>query len=523
MVVWFILCSCRAPEERVPESLATMDDYTLLRRLSIDLRGVLPSQIEYDALSEKSPLGFVDEFLYDPRFGKQVRQLFADYYRTEIDQFLVSAADFGIDSEVSFREAVGQEPLRIIQEVVESDLPWSTIVTSDWTMANETSAQIFPLEYEGGGWQRASYTDGRPAAGVLASSGLWWRYTTTLSNANRNRANTISRILLCNNYLHRPIMFERGLDLLDQEAVDEAITRNPSCVGCHQTLDPLAAHLFGFWSVQNDNYLEVRQYHPDRERAYEQYLGVAPGYYGSTSYGLAQLGQYIAADERFVGCAVEQVSEQLLGRSFSLSDVGWSTPHRNAFVQEGLVLRALIRSIVSDPLYRLAWYEKNIQGSNAKLMKPAQVASVVADKTGFVWKYQDDEMLDNDLVGLKKLSGGGQVFIEPSATYLLVIARLVEQAAIYVITQEEELEPSQRTFFVEMDWETARTEDQAASIAMIMRWHLLLFGQSIEPDGPQIQANIGLWDGLYQIHQEPRDAWVGLLTALLRDPDFILY
>lgn len=523
MVVWFLLLSCRNTEIVEQESISTMDEQALLRRLSVDIRGVLPSEQEYEALTSRDALDFVDDFLYDERFGRQVRRLFTDYYRTEVDFFSVSGSDFGVLSEVAFREAVGQEPLRILQEVAESDLPWSTIVTADWTMANETSAQVYPIDYDGEGWQRAKYTDGRPAAGVIATNSLWWRYTTTQSNANRNRANTLSRILLCNNYLHRPITFERGLDLLDQEAVEDAIGNNPSCVGCHQTLDPLAAHLFGFWSIQNDSYLEVQQYHPDRERSYEEYLGVAPGYYGSPSYGLAHLGTYIAGDERFVGCAVEQVSEQLLGRAFSLTDTAWSTPHRNEFIQDGLQLRSLIRSIVSDPLYRLAWYEDNDQGTNAKLMKPAQVASVIAETTGFVWNYQEDEMFDNDLVGLKKLSGGGQVFVEPSATYLLSIARLVEQAAVYVVTQESELDIAQRKFFVEMDWDRALHEDQEASIAMIQRWHLLLFGRSIQPDGPEMQANLELWEGLYQIHNEAPEAWVGLLTALLRDPDFIIY
>ena len=523
VALWLMLISCRSTEVVKQESFATMEEQTLLRRLSVDLRGVLPSQEEYEALSDQNALDFVDDFLYDERFGRQVRSLFTDYYRTEVDLFSVSGSDFGVLSEVSFREAVGQEPLRILQEVAESDLPWSTIVTADWTMANETSAQMYPIDYEGVGWKRSKYTDGRPAAGVMATNSLWWRYTTTQSNANRNRANTLSRILLCNNYLHRPITFERGLDLLDQEAVDDAITNNPSCVGCHQTLDPLAAHLFGFWVLQNDSYLEVQQYHPDRERAYEQYLGVAPGYYGSPSYGLTHLGEYIAGDERFVGCAVEQVSEQLLGRSFSLTDTAWSTPHRNVFVQDGLLLRSLIRSIVSDPLYRFAWYEDDDQGSNAKLMKPSLVASVIAEKTGFVWKYQEDEMFDNDLVGLKKLSGGGQVFVEPSATYILSISRLVEQAAVYVFMQESQMEATQRTFFVEMDAERIFGDDRSAAVAMIQRWHLLLFGRTIQEDGPEIQANIELWEGLYQIHNEAPEAWVGLLTALLRDPDFIVY
>ena len=53
----------------------------------------------------------------------------------------------------------------------------------------------------------ARYTDGRPAAGVLATNGLWWRYTTTDSNMNRTRAAAISRLLLCEDFMARPVSF----------------------------------------------------------------------------------------------------------------------------------------------------------------------------------------------------------------------------------------------------------------------------------------------------------------------------
>ena len=48
-------------------------------------------------------------------------------------------------------------------------------------------------------------------------------YTSTISNANRLRANAISTILLCNDYLQHPISFERDSNLLDEEGVAEAI------------------------------------------------------------------------------------------------------------------------------------------------------------------------------------------------------------------------------------------------------------------------------------------------------------
>ena len=122
---------------------------------------------------------------------------------------------FNIDDEIGFIRSVGQEPLRIIQEVAENDLPWTTIVTADWTMANELLGNAFLMDYPQGeqGWQRTKYTDGRPMSGILSTNGLWWRYTTTYSNANRSRANTISRIFLCYDYLRRPINFSRDIVL----------------------------------------------------------------------------------------------------------------------------------------------------------------------------------------------------------------------------------------------------------------------------------------------------------------------
>jgi len=42
-------------------------------------------------------------------------------------------------------------------------------------------------------------------------------------------------------------------------------------------------------------------------------------------------------------------------------------------------------------------------------------------------------------------------------------------------------------------------------------------------DGEEVEANLALWQELYAINRDADEAWAGLLTALLRDPDFLLY
>ena len=151
-------------------------------------------------------------------------------FRSRNDSYLISAQSYGLDDQAEFVRSIGDEVPRMVGYVAAHDLPWTDLVTADWTMSNETLATIWPIAYEGPGWQPSHYTDGRPAAGILSTNSLWWRYTSTDSNANRKRANAISRSLLCNDYLSRPIDFDRNVNLLDQQAVSDALHQNPGCV-----------------------------------------------------------------------------------------------------------------------------------------------------------------------------------------------------------------------------------------------------------------------------------------------------
>ena len=80
----------------------------------------------------------------------------------------------------------------------------------------------------------------RPAAGILSTNSMWWRYGSTASNANRGKVNAISKILLRNDYLSKTISFDRSVNLLDDDALNDALKTNPGCA-CHNSLDPLAS------------------------------------------------------------------------------------------------------------------------------------------------------------------------------------------------------------------------------------------------------------------------------------------
>jgi hypothetical protein len=60
-------------------------------------------------------------------------------------------------------------------------------------------------------------------------------------------------------------------------------------------------------------------------------------------------------------------------------------------------------------------------------------------------------------------------------------------------------------------------------VAQIQRLHLLVFGARLAADSEEVAANLELWSALRSAGEEIPTAWAGLLSALLRDPDFIYY
>jgi len=534
VVIIPLLLSCSGADNVTASTDPELTPRQQLTRLSLDLRGVRPSvdelaQVDADPSAVET---LADAYVQDPRFEQRVRDVFAEVFLTRVDDLSISAADYGLDDEAAFLDAVGDEVLQIVSHVAGNDLPWTDVVTADWTMSNEVLGAAWPLDYPDGqtGWQQARYTDGRPAAGVLSTNSLWWRYPSSDSNANRKRANAVSRMFLCHDYLTRPIEFSRDVDLLDESAVLDAIQTNPGCVACHNTIEPLSGYFFGFYYYDETNPDDASIYHPERELLYRDYTGVEPGYFGQPGLTLRDLGQQLAADNRFVECAVEHVYEGLMRRDVLLEDTDALTVHREAFIQGDLTLRALFRSVVDDPRYRYAVDGDDVGGTATVPLKMATVellASQVEDLTGFDWTYGGYPMLGTDNPGLRTLAGGidgygGSASAKgPNATILLVQERLAEAASVYVAEQDAASETPR--LFTHVDFTETPDSGGDAMATQLVALHEVLFGTVVEPDGEEVTANLDLWTQLYEVERSTQAAWAGVLSALLRDPDLLLY
>ncbi|MEN0066954.1 MAG: DUF1588 domain-containing protein [Myxococcota bacterium] len=500
----------------------TLTAEQLLVRASLDVRGTRPTASEMQAVIDNpaSVDDVIDGFVEDAGFLERVKSMFAPGFRTRIDFY-----PFGRDDrrgDVS--EAIGEEPLDLLATLVANDRPYSDLVLADYTVVRRELLGVWPLEATDRavsapeGTVIAAYTDGRPHAGVLSSNAMWIRHPSTLENANRGRANALTRALLCENFLDRPIDFPTDLDLSDSETIRQAIREEPACTACHATLDPLASYLWGFMDSVAESPEALSTYEPTRERDWMRFTDRPPGYFGTPGSGLLDLGIQLASDERFVRCAVERVYEGMLGRDAAPIDDGAIAEHRDAFVTSGLDLKALVRSVLTDARYQgtpvPTAYGGRPEAVELKVITPDQLSQELEALTGYRMTFDERDALRLDS-GLRSVAGGsdqGNATL-PSTGLALVHRRLAEAAAVGLVdgvVTDGELSRFLPSF------DRAPTGEQLAELVLVTS------SQQIPVDGPEADALLALWEDSRAL-TDPPTAWKALLTALLSDPARLVY
>jgi hypothetical protein len=532
-MILLLAFACAPPDAPVAgPRLVPLDGPPLLRRMSLDLRGVLPSLEELDTVEDDPDQldAERDTFLDDPRLEDRLVSLLAETWHTRVDVMPVAYLDYHLpdDEAYAFAHSIGEEPLRLMAHVAVADLPWTDIVTADYTMANETLDEIWDIDYpaDTSGWQMAWYLDGRPAAGVLSTNGLWWRYVTSSSNLNRGRAAAISRLLLCEDYLARPVSFSQTTSLSDADGTALAIRTEPACIGCHVSLDPVASAMFGFFPLMSYNSDEYEAYHAEREPLGTDLLGVAPAYYGTPIEGLAELGGMVAADPRFVRCTARSMAQALWRRDLGTDDFASVETFRQAFVADGLRMKPLLRAVTDSAEYRAgslgsgATAADTADATTVRMITPDQLGTLVEDLTGFRWQYDAFDMLGNDSVGYRVLAGGvdgdsvASPQRDPGLTWALVNKRVAEAAAAYAVDHELVDAESPHHLFRHVTIASRPGDAEFTDELSDLHWRLY----ALRPEADALAAEEALWSAI-DAESGPAEAWKGLVAALLRDPE----
>lgn len=525
-----------------------------LVRASMLLRGQRPERADLLAVTQDANAlpGIVDRYLSSSEFGATVKDLHNEtmWLRTNQPQFTfrpIAGTAYASGTFQHTSESLGEEPLRLIEHVVMNGRPYSEIVTADYTFANGVVAAIWGLPYSGDGqtWQRTSWqsaVEPRPAAGILSSSLWYFRFRSAGANYHRGRANSITRTLLCHDYLSADIAVDTSIDLSDPDVVANAVVANPSCAGCHQTLDPLGSLLFGFRNNPNvgafDTFPVTAFYQPNRERLWNTTTKRPPGYYGAAASRIDSLGKHISEDPRFARCAAQRFAAYFTQRDPAQLPVSWINKLTDSFVASGLDAKALTKAIILSDEVRTshaattATDEQAEQVVGMQKLRPEQLDRMIFALTGFRWQHESTtrvtgmpvgtaNLLQSDLIGFRVLAGGiDSYFVTlPSHTYnatsSLVLRRLATEAAGYVVTADfGKADRGARKLLQKVD---ASTTDAAAIRAQLAELHLLIYGALDAADSAEVALSYQLFSDTLAATGSVPHAWKTTLAAMLQD------
>ncbi|MEN0065644.1 MAG: hypothetical protein AAGA48_26115 [Myxococcota bacterium] len=539
-----LLLGCGEPEETVEPSVDLLDARSELIRLSMDLRGVQPTEQElwaYENSLERDVLyrQHAETWIDDPRFLSRIKEIFNERYLVRTGETYFSTNGIPALRDIDDRrmaEIIAGEVLSLLEYVVLNDLPYSYMVTAPHTMANAELAQFWNIDYPAdadGGWVPATYDDGRPHAGMLTMTTTWQRYPSMGGNANRHRANAVSKMFLCDDYLSRPIVLNRAaVDLLIVDP-ENAISISPGCQSCHASLDPMSANFFGFFNFDAEEGIESTFYRPEAEEDWRLYAGKEPAYYGRPTGNIIEFAQELAEDDRFADCAVQTVWEGLTQRD--MVDADWTavSVHAEEFRNTDMNLKDLVLSIVSDEEYRAQGAKEaalNERLAGQKLVSPEQLSSFMKDKTGYTWLFNGRDGLRNQDMGLPTLAGGiDSLFVTerqytPTVGLTFIQERLAQSAAWYVA--QHDLDPGRTDEAILLRFVTIEDTPQSSPEAFeeqIRHLYLTITGRPLALEAREPAELVEVWKGLYSVEASPTLAWAGVVSAVLRDPQVLFY
>jgi hypothetical protein len=500
-----------------PESLSPLKQ---LVRISIDLRGQRPSPAEIRQVRDDSSAlaGLVEEFLLHPAFAVTVSDLATRSLRNRFSDYAAPGQeDLG---ESDYQVSVAQEPVRLMRHLVLEDRSYNEFLTADFTFADEHLAGTWPLsgyDVDVGGWQRVQYSDGRPAAGYLAMNSFYLRFLSDGINYNRGRANAVSRALLCDDYLKRPIDFPRNIDLTDEEGIMNAVRENPGCASCHATLDPFASYFTPFSALEDT---DGGRYDADGVDAWEETTQAAPAYGGRRGQTIADLSRQIVADPRYGQCFTRRMYEGMLDREATLADADALESHTRVFVESGLNIRALFRSLVADAAY-LGRRDGERLPTYHKLLSPEKLGDVIESMTGFKLVRGRVDLMRDPNEGYLVLGGGLSALAgtRPSNTAnvsrVLVQGRLAESAAYHLVNED----PAKLTVLIGATDLSRESLSVERASALLEAFH----AQPAADTSSSSEDYVGLFDELVARGLDLETSWMGIIATMLRDPAFQVY
>jgi hypothetical protein len=547
---------------------AGLDDWQrTFRRAAIVLGGRLPDAQEGQLADEAAFDKALDTLMSEPTFLKHVKESWNDVLLTDggdriqvgpfqfrledfpamktwqdgPDPVCAGAADYNACvyeyyvywSTVS--KAMLQEPLELISHVVETDAPFTEILTADYAMVNPYSAVAYNAQGEFDAPSTDNYDDWRelqvsglergavPHAGVLTTPAFLGRWVSTETNKNRARSRVVHKAFLATDVLK---LAQRPVDTSALTGVANATRNAASCNVCHNLVDPVAT------SFTNYSDSAGFDYDPAITAATNPHQEMLPPGFGTDripgqeNQMLPALAEKIVADERFSLSAARVAYKGVLGLevlrypndaadpAFKEKFEAWNAQDQFlhevavAFEASGYNYKEIVRAIVKSPFFRANATDKMNQALAAqvgagRLLSPEILDRKIEAVAGIPWSvggwapYGDRirDLRDRYSIfygGIDSVAVTSRL-LDANPLIVNVSERMANEVACRTVAWDFTRPADERALLPGVEIDTLPESGEAAIRDNIVYLFERALGEKHDPGDPEIEAAYGIF------------------------------
>jgi|GEM_PF-750055 len=314
--------------------------------------------------------------------------------------------------------ALWEEPLALIAYIARNNLPFTEILTANYTVVNPYSAYAYNLGEQpaegtpANNWwpvqliqRQGTPTEALvPSSGILSTAAFLAQWTTTATNLHRGRAEFLSKNFLATSILS---FAQRPVNSTQLDATNNPTVNNPACAVCHYYMDGLSPTFTGFGLGTQATY-QPHLATWDNKIYLPTFQGEIFPRSHNNRLSMPWMAERIAADPRFPYAMVLRVFEGITGRKplEYPSDItqpnyvqllaAWES--QNAFLhevaskmaQQGMNIKVAFREILLSPYFRAAQdaqlpAELAIGLGEGRLLTPEILSRKIKATLGTAW------------------------------------------------------------------------------------------------------------------------------------------
>lgn len=506
----------------------------LMRRLTIDLAGRLPTQTEIDALVA-DPTQFVviaDQLVESGAAAINVANLHRRMWELRSDQLpdldrLIERGDTDLETKLTanVREQITSEPLQYVRFQYENKLPFSDIYTRNFSYNTTELLDLWGtngdgMAWPGQSWNFAPFVDDRPAAGILASNGMLANIDSREDSGQKHRSYNILRRFNCGSMGNKSahLFYElTGAELLSD--LGTLALNKKACASCHLQIENTAGALQGF--AVGATFSAWQTYAAPAEE-YSGYYNGQP-FTGATGWIAA-----FSLDSRTHRCEAQKLAGALLQRAYGAFDTETVSIGLTNYYEGKESLIEIVRAIVRSKQYQSDVVNPAVKGeyerssSGIRTLRRHQWRSIVTSLVPSVADLEFSEALDPGAD--ETLNGDDMV---PTGLYWHNVDRLARIVGTRIVAEEladSSVTMNRRLFTILPDGSAFGVATTGVYLQIRLIWQQLT-GEALDESSATYTAFQTMWAAAKPeaSAEDFRRAWRVVLVAMLTHPQFINY